>query len=91
MAVDDTSWPPGIGYLVSRRPVLDGNGAINHWRPFGRFVVVQDSGTAITGPGRVDIFWGNDEYAEVSAGIMKEEGELYILVAKSSDELGDSR
>jgi membrane-bound lytic murein transglycosylase A len=91
VAVDHTSWPPGIGYLVSRRPVLDGNGAINHWRPFGRFVVVQDSGAAITGPGRVDIFWGNDEYAELSAGIMKEEGELYFLVAKSAEELGDSR
>jgi len=42
----------------------------------------QDTGGAIRGAGRADIFWGSDEYAELAAGHMKHEGELYVLVKK---------
>ncbi|RLB34887.1 MAG: murein transglycosylase, partial [Deltaproteobacteria bacterium] len=45
-------------------------------------VLNQDTGGAIRGAGRADLFWGSGTVAEVSAGHMKEEGDLYILVRK---------
>jgi membrane-bound lytic murein transglycosylase A len=83
IAMDGSSLPGGtIGYLTSRRPVFDENGAITSWTPLNRLVFPQDSGAAIKGTGRVDIFWGNDDYAEQAANHMKEEGQLYFLVKK---------
>ncbi len=62
---------------------LDEDGRINHWKLFGRFVLPQDSGAAIKGPGRVDLFLGNDYYAEKAAGNMKESGSLFFLLPKT--------
>jgi membrane-bound lytic murein transglycosylase A len=45
-------------------------------------VLNQDTGGAITGPGRVDLFCGSGDEAGAMAGYMKEEGELYFLVKK---------
>jgi membrane-bound lytic murein transglycosylase A len=42
----------------------------------------QDTGGAIRGPGRADLFWGSGSYAELAAGHMRHEGELYILIKK---------
>jgi membrane-bound lytic murein transglycosylase A len=83
IAMDASSLPGGtIGYLTSRRPVLAQNGVITSWVPLNRFVFPQDSGAAIKGTGRVDIFWGTGSYAEVAANHMKEDGKLFFLVKK---------
>ncbi len=83
IAIDGASLPMGtIGYLVSRRPVTDGHGKITGWKLFQRFVFPQDSGSAIRGTGRVDLFCGSSKYAETAAGAMKEQGKLYFLVKK---------
>jgi len=83
IAIDRDVLPSGtVGYLVSRRPVLDANGDISHWRPFGRFVLPQDSGSAIKGAGRVDLFMGSGEYAAKAAGTMKEPGKLFFLLPR---------
>lgn len=83
IAIDHDALPSGsVGYLVTQRPVLDENGNISHWRPFGRFVVPQDSGSAIRGPGRVDLFMGSGSYAAKAAGTMSEPGKLYFLLPK---------
>jgi membrane-bound lytic murein transglycosylase A len=47
-----------------------------------RFVFNQDTGAAIKGPTRVDLFFGGGEEAGRAAGEMQEEGEIYILMAK---------
>jgi hypothetical protein len=54
------------------------------WKPFGRFVLSQDAGGAVRGPGRVDIFWGRSPYADLAASEMKEPGELYFVVPKAN-------
>ena len=46
-----------------------------------RFAVVQDTGGAIRGHGRADIFWGRGTSAEKIAGPMKENGRIFLLVA----------
>jgi membrane-bound lytic murein transglycosylase A len=50
--------------------------------PVRRFGVVQDTGGAITGHGRVDIFWGTGEEAERIAGPFKQDGRVFLLVAR---------
>jgi membrane-bound lytic murein transglycosylase A len=37
---------------------------------------------AIKGAGRVDIFGGSGTYAELAAGHLKHDGDLYILIKK---------
>jgi membrane-bound lytic murein transglycosylase A len=47
-----------------------------------RFVLDQDTGSAIRGAGRVDIFMGTGDRAKQRAGLIKGDGELYYLVLK---------
>ena len=85
IAVDRGIFPmAGIGFIQSQKPVADMNGGEENlkWMPFSRFVSSQDTGGAIKGPGRADIFWGSGPYAEMAAGHLKHPGELYFLVLK---------
>lgn len=83
LALDNRLFPRGaLCFVRTQKPVLDGRGEITHWTDFSRFVVHQDTGGAIKGAGRADLFWGDDSYAEVAAGHMKHEGELYLLVKR---------
>lgn len=83
IAIDHSALPGGtIGYLSSQSPVVDSEGNITDWKPLRRFVFPQDSGAAIKGTGRVDLFWGSGSYAEIAANHMKEDGKLYFLVKK---------
>ena len=83
VAIDHSVFPTGaIGYLISRKPVLDDDGIITGWKTFSRFVLPQDSGSAIKGAGRVDLFWGADRYAETAASHMKEPGQFYFIMKK---------
>jgi membrane-bound lytic murein transglycosylase A len=52
------------------------------WAPVSRFVLNQDTGGAIRGAGRVDVFWGRGNDAELAASEMKQLGDLYFLVPK---------
>ncbi len=82
IAMDQGRFPAGaLSFLSSRKPVL-GNGRIINWTPFSRFVLVQDTGSAIRGSGRVDLFWGTGKDAGLAAGRMKEDGTLYFLLLK---------
>jgi membrane-bound lytic murein transglycosylase A len=86
IAIDHDTFPAGaIGYLVSKKPVLDKSGSIESWITFSRIVFPQDSGSAIKGPGRVDLFMGNGQYAETAASHMKEEGKFYLLIQNSCE------
>jgi membrane-bound lytic murein transglycosylase A len=83
IATDLTIFPPGaLAYLVSRQPELDEAGRVLGWKPLRRFVLNQDTGSAIKGPGRVDLFFGSGDRAGRAAGEMREEGRIYFLLAK---------
>jgi membrane-bound lytic murein transglycosylase A len=83
IATDPTQFPKGaIAFIRTRKPVIDKYGNIISWIPFSRFVLNQDTGGAIIGPGRVDLFCGTGRHAGITAGHTKEEGELYFLVKK---------
>ncbi|HUJ04216.1 MAG TPA: MltA domain-containing protein, partial [Rhizomicrobium sp.] len=48
-----------------------------------RLVIAQDTGGAISGPVRGDVFWGFGKKAEDVAGQMKAQGRLYVLLPKA--------
>jgi membrane-bound lytic murein transglycosylase A len=83
VALDYRLFPPGaLVYIKSKKPTVNDRGEITGWEDFSRFVVNQDTGGAIRGAGRADLFWGRGPYAELAAGHMKNEGELYVLIKK---------
>ena len=47
-----------------------------------RLMVAQDTGGAIKGPIRGDVFWGSGKTAERLAGIMKAKGSIYVFYPK---------
>lgn len=55
---------------------------------FRQLVMAQDTGGAIRGPIRGDLFWGHGEYAERMAGLMNQQGTMIALVPQpqSADE-----
>jgi membrane-bound lytic murein transglycosylase A len=83
VALDSRLFPKGaLCFVKSEKPVENNRGEIGSWQKFSRFMINQDTGGAITGAGRADIFWGNGAYAELAAGHMKHDGKLYILIKK---------
>jgi membrane-bound lytic murein transglycosylase A len=83
IALDRRLFPPGaLAFIETKKPLISGDGTIRKWTVLSRFVLNQDTGGAIRGPGRADIFWGNGPYAEIAAGHMQEFGSLYFLILK---------
>lgn len=83
IALDSRLFPKGaLCFIECEKPVVNSSGEIEKWQKFSRFMINQDTGGAIKGAGRADIFWGSGEYAELAAGHMKQEGKLYILIKK---------
>lgn len=83
IATDPDFFPEGaLAFVSLRKPVFDEEGNIKERVNFSRFVLSQDKGAAIKGPGRVDVFCGFGDNAELTAGTLKEEGELFLLLKK---------
>jgi membrane-bound lytic murein transglycosylase A len=85
IATDARIFPKGaLAFVVSARPVLDTAGQLTGWKPFSRFVLNQDTGSAIRGKQRVDLYFGSGPEAGAAAGFMNSPGKLYFLSLKSS-------
>jgi len=83
IATDPDYFPQGaLAFIRLRKPVFDAEGNISQRVPFSRFVLSQDKGSAIKGPGRVDLFCGFGANAQSTAGSLKEKGELFFLIKK---------
>jgi len=81
IAIDPAVLPQqAFAFLISSKPELDSSGNILRWIPMQRFVFPQDTGSAIKGAGRADLYWGSGSYAKTAAGSMKEKGRLYFMV-----------
>ena len=78
IAVDMKIHPLGAPfYVVTKTP--DSSGKLH------RLFIAQDTGGAIRGPVRADIFFGFGPEAELNAGGMKQAGQLYVLLPKPRD------
>ena len=82
IALDARLFPKGALALIrTEKPVIE-NGSIKEWLTFTRFVLNQDAGSAIRGPGRADLFWGRGPDAEIAAGHMQHEGNLFFILKR---------
>ena len=50
--------------------------------PFNQLMLAQDTGGAIRGHVRADVFWGRGDEAEKMAGLMKQQGQLFVLLPR---------
>lgn len=83
IATDSRLFPKGaLAFVVSRRPIVDVEGNLIGWQPFSRFVLNQDTGSAIRGPRRADLYFGSGYEAGLAAGFMKSAGRVYFLIKK---------
>lgn len=85
IATDQTFFPKGgLAYLEFDRPVFAGKESAEPmaWQPTRRFVIDQDTGGAIRGPDRLDLYWGRGADAKQSAGVMKNKGRLMYFVPR---------
>jgi membrane-bound lytic murein transglycosylase A len=83
IATDSRLFPRGAAALLySERPVLDSHGNLSGWTPFLRLVLNQDTGGAIRGAQRIDLFFGAESRAESEAGFMNSPGKLFFLILK---------
>nr|WP_036260224.1 MltA domain-containing protein [Methylocapsa aurea] len=76
IAIDRTIWPYGLPVWIA---------ANIPWRepfaaPFRRLMIAQDTGSAITGPARADIFFGSGDDAGARAGDIRHAGDFVIFL-----------
>ena len=86
VATDQSLFPKGtLAFLKFEKPLFESS--TNHepvgWQSTSRFVFDQDTGGAIRGPGRLDLYAGSGDEAEQFAGVLKNPAQLYYLVPKS--------
>jgi len=79
LAVDRSLLPYGLPLWVDIAPPMEGEPALQ------RLMIAQDTGGAIRGAVRGDVFWGYGEEAEIIAGHMKSQGRYWALLPNSLD------
>jgi membrane-bound lytic murein transglycosylase A len=84
IATDARLFPKGaIAFVQTQIPIIDAAGQLTGWRPISRFVLNQDTGGAIRGYQRADLYFGTGDEAGALAGFMNSQGKLYFLILKS--------
>jgi membrane-bound lytic murein transglycosylase A len=78
VAIDAHIWPYGLPFYISaampwRGPELE---------PFQHLVIAQDTGSAIVGPARADIFFGLGDQAGAHAGVIRHHGQFFLFLPK---------
>jgi membrane-bound lytic murein transglycosylase A len=72
-------------YVPYSTPIwLDTTDPLRTGEPIRRLMVAQDTGGAIKGPIRGDVFWGFGDIAEARAGLMKQPGRWYLLLPRAA-------
>jgi membrane-bound lytic murein transglycosylase A len=82
IATDKALMPPGALALISTKlPYPNAAGQLEQ-NAVNRYVLDQDTGGAIKGAGRVDVFMGTGDLAGDRAGFINSTGELYYPLLK---------
>ena len=84
LAVDKSIFPMGaLAYIQYQGPRLNKVGNVEGEAEYSHFVFCQDSGVAIKGPGRADLYFGEGDQALKRAERTKSLGRLYFLIKKN--------
>lgn len=82
IATDKTLMPPGALALIALDLPMPTTADTWELVPVNRYVLDQDTGGAIQGPGRVDLFVGTGQMAGQQAGLINTSGQLYYLLLR---------
>ena len=82
IATDKTLFPPGAMALMQTQIPYPNAAEQLEKRFVSRYVLDQDTGGAIKGAGRVDVFMGTGKLAGDRAGLINASGTLYYLLLK---------
>jgi membrane-bound lytic murein transglycosylase A len=82
IATDKTLFPPGAMALIQTQIPYPNAANQLEKRFVNRYVLDQDTGGAIKGAGRVDLFMGTGQLAGDRAGLINASGGLYYLLLK---------
>ena len=85
LAVDPSWLPYGLPLWVDIEPVTESD------QPIRRLMIAQDTGGAIRGPVRGDVFWGHGDQAAMKAGKMNSEGRYWALFPVGGHNPGQSK
>lgn len=78
LAVDRSLIPYGLPVYIDAQGLAETDPRLR------RLLIAQDTGGAIRGPVRGDMFWGFGEKAEAAAGIMQSRGRWWFLLPKAA-------
>jgi len=85
IATDSRLFPKGALALIETEiPVIDDAGRLAGWRPMRRFMLNQDTGGAIRGFQRGDIYFGTGDEAGGLAGYMNRQGRMFFVLLKNN-------
>ncbi|MDB5532723.1 MAG: Membrane-bound lytic murein transglycosylase [Hyphomicrobiales bacterium] len=79
IAVDRRLWAYGLPFWID----AELPGAETATTPLRRLMIAQDTGTAIVGAARADIFYGTGEQAGIAAGNIRHRGTFYVLLPRT--------
>ena len=83
IATDKAIYPAGgLAFIMSEKPVLNSENEFIGWENFSRFVVDQDTGSAIRGLRRADLYFGIGDAAGAAAGHHYRQGKMFYLLLK---------
>jgi membrane-bound lytic murein transglycosylase A len=82
IATDKSLMPPGALALIHTQIPFPNTIGQMEYRTVSRYVLDQDTGSAIKGAGRVDYFMGTGKLAGDRAGVTGGKGQLYYLLLK---------
>ncbi|MGH6848065.1 MAG: murein transglycosylase A [Methylocella sp.] len=76
IAVDRAIWTYGLPFWIAADLAWRGSSP----SPFRRLTIAQDTGSAIRGPARADIFFGSGDDAGARAGDIRHAGDVVVLL-----------
>jgi membrane-bound lytic murein transglycosylase A len=81
IAVDRTRWAYGLPFWIDAElPWVDATP-----RPFRRLMIAQDTGSAIVGAARADLFFGSGDAAGARAGAIRHPAEFVVLLPRGEE------
>jgi membrane-bound lytic murein transglycosylase A len=81
IAVDRTMWAYGLPFWIDAElPWVD-----DTLRPFRRLMIAQDTGSAIVGAARADLFFGSGDAAGARAGAIRDSAEFVVLLPRGDE------
>ena len=79
IAIDRLQWCYGLPFFIDAR-LPDQKGQLTD---FSRIMVAQDTGSAILGAPRADLFMGSGDEAGHLAGLIRHSGDFVVLIPKA--------